>query len=117
MYFDASDPAKVTPILTTQGIFTFTTPDGGMLGTVSANIVEGRAIRTTVEGYAKPLFRMVGFGPILRGTGQFEGADGMMVMNGATSVTPPGASKVYVFRFFDPQGKINAAWGETTSGV
>jgi len=112
LYFDTVSTATVTPIQTTDGIFTFSKPDGETIGTISINLVEGRAIVTKMEGFQMPLFRMVGLGPVLRGTGQFEGAEGMMVMNGVVSAFPRAASNLYIFRFYDPEGKINAAWSD-----
>ncbi|HEV2987775.1 MAG TPA: hypothetical protein VG759_04995 [Candidatus Angelobacter sp.] len=113
LYFNFLDPANVIPIQTTNGVFTFFDEKGNTIGSVLSNMVEGRAMRTQVTGFPMPLFRFAGFGPILGGTGQFSGADGMMSMNSAVSVFPRTLSNLYVFRFYDPQGRLRAAWGDS----
>lgn len=117
LHFNPLDPAPVSPIQTTDGVFTFFDADGGTLGTVSANMIEGRALHTQVEGFAMPLFRFVGFGPVLGGTGKFQGADGMMSMNSAVSVFPRTLSNLYVFRFYDPEQRFRAAWADVAERV
>jgi hypothetical protein len=59
-----------------------------------------------------PLFRFVGFGPIIGGTGQFDDVEGMMTMNSFVSVFPRTLSNLYIFRFYDPQHKLRTAWGD-----
>lgn len=110
LYFNFLDPAEVIPIQTTEGIFTFWDDEGRTIGTVMSNMVEGRALRTQVPGFAMPLFRFVGFGPILGGTGWFAGADGMLTMNSAVSVFPRTLSNLYIFRFYDPARKLRSSW-------
>lgn len=110
LYFNFLDPAGVIPIQTTNGVFTFFDEQGGSIGTVLANMVEGRAMRTQMPGFPMPLFRFAGFGPVLGGSGQFTGADGMLSMNSAISVFPRTLSNLYVFRFYDPQGKLRSPW-------
>jgi len=56
-----------------------------------------------------PVFRFAGFGPILGGTGQFDGAEGMMTMNSAISVFPRTLSNLYTFRLYDPSGRFRDA--------
>jgi hypothetical protein len=112
--FNPLDPRPVSPIRTTNGVFTFFDCDRRVIGTVQSNMVEGRALRTELAGAPMPVFRFGGFGPILGGTGQFSGADGMMSMNSAVSVFPRTLSNLYVFRFYDPARKLHdalrAAW-------
>jgi hypothetical protein len=112
--FNPLDPRPVSPIRTTNGVFTFFDSDRRVIGTVQANMVEGRALRTALEGAPMPVFRFGGFGPILGGTGQFSGGDGMMSMNSAISVFPRTLSNLYIFRFYDPARKLHdtlrAAW-------
>jgi len=110
LYFNFLDPAEVIPIQTTDGVFTFFDDKGRTIGTVLSNMVEGRALRTQVLGFPMPLFRFVGFGPILGGTGQFAGADGMLSMNSAISVFPRTLSNLYVLRFYDPERKLRSSW-------
>lgn len=108
LYFDFLDPRPVFPIQTTDGVFTFHDRDGRELGTVRANMVEGRAMRSELAGAPMPVFRFGGFGPLLGGTGEFAGAAGMMSMNSAVSVFPRTLSNLYVLRIEDPQGRLRA---------
>jgi hypothetical protein len=108
LHFNPLSPTAVSPIQTTKGVFTFFGRGGRPIGTVSANMVEGRAMKTELKGAPMPVFRFAGFGPILGGTGFFDGADGMMSMNSVVSVFPRTLSNLYIFRFYDPTGKYRA---------
>lgn len=109
LHFNPLAPTPVSPIQTTDGVFTFFDREGCSIGTVKSNMVEGRAMRTELEGAPMPVFRFAGFGPILGGTGYFDGADGMMSMNSVISVFPRTLSNLYILRFYDPTGKFRAA--------
>ncbi len=109
LHFNPLATTPVSPIYTTNGVFTFLDRQGRSLGTVSSNMVEGRAMKTELEGAPMPVFRFAGFGPVLGGTGYFSGADGMMSMNSAISVFPRTLSNLYIFRFYDPTGKFRQA--------
>jgi hypothetical protein len=109
LHFNPLAPTTVCPIQTTNGVFTFHDRNGNSLGTIRCNMVEGRAMRTPLEGAPMPVFRFAGFGPILGGTGFFDRADGMMSMNSAISVFPRTLSNLYIFRLYDPQGRFREA--------
>lgn len=109
--FNPLDPRDVSPIHTSNGVFTFFDRQGKLLGSVLSNMVEGRAMKTLLEGAPMPVFRFGGFGPVLGGTGFFESADGMMSMNSAISVFPRTLSNLYIFRFYDPDGKFRQTVG------
>jgi len=109
LHFNPLGPTAVSPIQTTGGVFTFFGKDRRTIGTVNANMVEGRAMKTELAGAPMPVFRFAGFGPILGGSGFFDGADGMLSMNSAVSVFPRTLSNLYIFRFYDPTGKYRAA--------
>lgn len=109
LHFNPLASTSVSPIQTTNGVFTFRDRKGNSLGTVLSNMVEGRAIRTPLEGAPMPVFRFGGFGPLLGGTGLFARADGMMSMNSAISVFPRTLSNLYIFRFYDPHGRFREA--------
>jgi hypothetical protein len=108
LHFQPLNPQPIQPIQTTEGVFTFFDLDGRQLGTVQANMVEGRAFRTDLPGAPMPVFRFGGFGPILGGTGEFADAAGMMSMNSAVSVFPRTLSNLYILRLEDPTGKLRA---------
>ncbi|HYG78793.1 MAG TPA: hypothetical protein VD861_00315, partial [Pyrinomonadaceae bacterium] len=109
LHFNPLAPTSVSPIQTTGGVFTFHDLSGRPLGRVFSNMVEGRAMRTELAGAPMPVYRFAGFGPVLGGTGQFDGADGMMSMNSAISVFPRTLSNLYIFRFYDPRGRFREA--------
>jgi hypothetical protein len=109
LHFNPLDPRPVCPIQTTDGVFTFLDRNNQVIGTVTSNMIEGRAFRTELTGAPMPVFRFGGFGPILGGTGQFENAIGMMSMNSIISVFPRTLSNLYVLRLQDPYGKLKAA--------
>lgn len=98
----------INPIQTTQGVFTFQDPDGRRIGTIAADMVEGRSFRTYVEGVSLPCFRFGGFGPIQGGSGMFANATGMMTMNALISVFPRTLSNLYILRIDDPDGRLRA---------
>jgi len=107
--FNPQDPNRVTPYRTTDGIFTFFDRRENTIGTLDANVVEGRAFRTELAGAPMPVFRFGGFGPFIGGTGPFTGALGMLSMNAVTSVFPRTLSNLYVMRVSDPDGKFRVA--------
>jgi hypothetical protein len=106
LYCSFENELTVTPAQTTGGVFSFSDLQGRSLGSVFANMVEGRAFRTALPGAPHPVFRMGGFGPLIQGTGAFAGAAGMMTVNGVISAFPPALSNLYVLRFEDPDGRL-----------
>lgn len=97
------------PYQTCCGEFRFFDQKGETFATITSNIVEGRAFATPLAGAPLPVYRMVGFGPLLQSTGSFAGVTGMLSMNGVVSVFPRTLSNLYIFRFNDPDGKFRAA--------
>ena len=87
------------PVWTQHGEFSFEA-GGRRFGTVRADLVEGRGFNSQTGSY-----RVGGFGPVLGGTGQFEGADGLLSMNAMLSLDPLTFSNLYVFRFRDKAGR------------
>jgi hypothetical protein len=115
LHFNPMDPRPVRPISTSNGVFRFIGASREEIGTLRSNMTEGQAFATPVAGAPLPLFRFCGFGPILGGTGAFDGAAGMLSLNGAVSVFPRTLSNLYVLRIFDPSGDFRIAsrkaWG------
>lgn len=108
--FNPQTPSVVSPISTRKGEFCFHDGKGNWIGTIRADMVEGRAFKTYVKDLAFPIFRFAGFGPILGGSGQFENVDGMMSMNAAISVFPRTLSNLYIFRIYDPGRRFRKAY-------
>jgi len=106
----ASD-GPMTHFTTTDGVFTFTDPSGRGIATLRANIVEGKMFRDSVAG--QPVERLAGFGPLLGGTGVFDGAIGMMTVNAGVDV-----SSLYIIRVSDPDGRYRGVFddGRTATG-
>jgi len=115
LYFNPMNPNPIQPIQTTDGVFTFFDRQRNVIGTINSNMIEGRAMRTELAGAPMPVFRFGGFGPILGGTGEFSGADGMMTMNSAISVFPRTLSNLYIFRLPDPTGRFRATMQKHSS--
>jgi len=108
--FNPQDPNRVTPYATTDGVFAFFDRSGKTVGTLNANVVEGRALRTELAGAPMPVFRFCGFGPLISGTGPFTGTTGLLSMNAVISLFPRTLSNLYVIRISDPGGKFRAAF-------
>lgn len=106
--FNPLDPRPVAPIQTRDGVFTFHDQAGRSLGTLAADMIEGRSFRTRLEGMLLPVFRFGGFGPIRGGTGDFAGARGIMTMNSVISVQPRTLANSYILRLDDPDGRYRA---------
>jgi hypothetical protein len=107
--FDSRDPQVPTPFQTTDAVFTFFDGEERTIGTLSANIAEGRGFFTELAGVPPPVVRVVGFGPFLNGSGQFSGIQGMLSINGIISISARTPSIVYVLRISDPDGRFRSA--------
>ena len=105
-YTDPAKPADVSPLQDINSVFTFFDPQGKVIGTLDANMVEGRAFKTELSEAPSPIFRLTGFGPFTSGTGQFADASGMMSINGVLSLFPHAVSRLYVLRIEDSDGKF-----------
>lgn len=105
--FDPTDPRPESPIRTRDGVFMFVDARGREIGSLQADVVEGKAVRDGLDG--RPVFRLAGFGPLREGTGAFAGAVGMMSLNGVASVFPRTLSNLYMLRISDPDGRFRAA--------
>ncbi len=108
LVFDPTDPQDVIPLYSAHSQFTFFAGGGETVGTLQADLFEGRAFRTTLPQLARPFFRIVGFGPFGEGTGQFAGAVGMVSVNGALSLEPPAMTAMYLLRISDPLSRFRS---------
>jgi hypothetical protein len=113
--FDSAAEGPALPVSSTDGVMTFTGRDGKPIGTLRINMYEGDAFTASLPGTQAQLYRFGAFGPILGATGAFEGAIGMMTVNGTFCAKPRAASTLYIIRMYDPQGAIRTsmkeAWG------
>jgi len=86
--------------------YKFTDRKGHSIGSLFIDEGEGRTFNLEVVGApGQPAIRFGGFGPILRGTGELEGAEGLMTDNSVVSFTPHVSASVYVIRMKDPEGR------------
>jgi len=108
LHFNPLDRRSVIPIQTTDGIFRFSDEAGRTIGTISSDMVEGRAFPTLLSEAPMPVFRFGGFGPIKSGTGVFADSTGMMSMNSIVSVFPRTLSNLYIFRLDNHTGRFLA---------
>ncbi len=108
--FNPLSISPVSPISTDHGVFEFTHPTGGALGTLHADMREGRSMRTALPGEILPAFRFGGFGAITGGSGYFAGASGIMTMNSVVSVQPRTLSNLYLLGLDDPEGRYRDRW-------
>lgn len=108
LYFDPlrARPGSPVPFGTRGGLFTVHDQGGTPIGSLRADVVEGRGFPTPLPGAPMPVFRFGGFGPVRGGEGLFAGVDGMMTLNAAISVFPRTLSNLYVFRLSDPSGRL-----------
>jgi hypothetical protein len=99
-----------TPFTTANTTITFRNSDGEVVGTIDPNIEVGQGYLMPLPGFSVPVpsFRIVGFGPIDGGTGQFAGAKGMLAVNSIISVAPAALYNLYVLRFDDPDHRLRA---------
>jgi hypothetical protein len=108
--FDPETPGTAlspVPWGTRDTTITFLNSQGETTGSLEANIREGRGFVTLMAGAPMPVFRLLGFGPFVKGTGQLADVVGMFAVNAFISVLPGAFSNLYVFRFIDPDKKLS----------
>ena len=119
--FDLFDPGApgtaLSPIpFASYNTFTFQDRDGGEIGSIVADGGEGRTFNLTLDGApGQRALRFGGVGPLVRGTGAFEGIRGLMTDNSAVGVAPHALATTYVLRVADPDGRYREAF-ERASG-
>lgn len=91
-------------------LYTFYDPEGANVGTLTANVVEGRSIQVRYPGApAAPGLRFGYFALIVGGTGCFEGVEGLLYGTAGSVFAPPPAPHVianlYVARLHDSSGR------------
>ena len=89
--------------------FTFFDATGDVLGTIETDHGEGRTFRLALDGAPRQAaLRFGAVQPILRGTGWFEGVEGLLADNSAVGIAPHAIATLYVLRIHDPKGKFRA---------
>ncbi|HEY6253579.1 MAG TPA: hypothetical protein VI685_26775 [Candidatus Angelobacter sp.] len=90
--------------------YAFTDQQGRDVGVVEADGGEGRTFNLTLVGApGQKALRFGGVGPIVKGSGLFEGMQGLMADNSVVGVAPHALSTLYVLRVNDPDGKYRHA--------
>ena len=103
LIFDPNDPNDTIPCYSVNSVFHFFAGDTP-IGTLEVDLAEARMFRSTSPELKNPYFRITGFGPYGKGTGQFKDVQGMMSLNGAISLEPYAYSAMYMLRILDPLG-------------
>lgn len=86
-------------------IYTFMNRNGEAVGTITARVETGKAFDLQFpKAPGQPGMRFGGCGPILKGTGVFDGVQGTLTMNSAIGVAPHALSLLHVLRIIDPDG-------------
>lgn len=111
LVFDPQAPTDVTPLFSRDDLYTFYDNEGKTIGTLRADLIEGRAFRTQLNGTSHPVFRIGGGGPFLEGSGQFIGVQGLATVNGVISLSPGTLSSLYMLRIIDMDGRFRAGLG------
>src|SRR2546423_2002843 len=84
---------------TTQELYTFFDQNGCTLGTIRTGVVEGDSFNLVFPSASgQPGLRFAGHGPILGGTGAFEGASGMLTVNSFIGISPHVLWLLHVLR-------------------
>jgi hypothetical protein len=94
-------------------LYSFYDSGGNTVGTLTANVLEGRRFDVRFSrAPQEPGLRFGFFGPIIFGTGCFKGAQGVLYgASGSVFKFPPEShviSNWYVLRLLDPDGKFRA---------
>jgi hypothetical protein len=79
---------------------------GRSIGGFSADSSEGRVFNIKVAGQAG--IRFGGVGPVLNGTGPFQGMKGLMTDNSVVIFQPHVSASLYVLRLHDPGGRFRS---------
>jgi len=91
--------------------YSFRDNTGKTIGSVTTNVLEGRRFDMKLPGASSPpALRFGFFGPIVCGTGCFQGVEGIFYgATGSVLMPPPGIHVIthfYAARIHDPQGKF-----------
>ena len=79
---------------------------GRSIGGFTADSSEGRVFNIKVAGQAG--IRFGGVGPVLNGTGPFQGMQGLLTDNSVVIFQPHVSASLYVLRLHDPEGRFRS---------
>jgi formylglycine-generating enzyme required for sulfatase activity len=98
--------AAAPNFFTTRNVYTFCEPSGAEVGSLTADILVGKSFDLTFPSAPhQPGMRYGGFGPIVGGTGNFQGAKGLVSVNSAIGIAPHALSMLNLLRIVDTQGQ------------
>lgn len=107
VFFDLGAPpgtAEAPVPFTTDELYTFNTPTGETVGTISCGVVEGISFGLKFpQAPRQPGVRFAGFGPITGGTGVFAGAQGVLTVNSLIGISPHTLSLMHCLHLADPE--------------
>jgi hypothetical protein len=94
--------------------YSFFDDEGRAVGAITTNVLEGRRFDMSLRrAPGEPGYRFGFFGPIVFGSGCFQGVEGMFYgATGSILYPPPGTHVIthfYVARLHDPEGRFRAA--------
>jgi hypothetical protein len=90
---------------TTKELYTFVGDDGRSCGTITAEVTDGVSFGLQFAAAPRQAgVRFAGFGPITGGTGQFDGAQGVLTVNSVIGIAPHTLSLLHVLHVVDRQG-------------
>lgn len=108
-WFDPFSGKPPFPFQTTDGVFTFYDRDGETLGTIHANMTEGRALPTEIPGTSQPVYRVGGIAPATSGTGCFEDVVGLFTVSSFISLVPNVLSGIFILQLSDAGHRLRKA--------
>ena len=101
--------ATAPNFFTTQNVYTFYSSNGKSIGSITAEVVLGRSFGLQLPAAPEqPGMRYGGVGPIVDGTGQFSGAQGLLSVNSAIGVMPHALSMLNMLRLIDPDNRFRS---------
>ena len=99
--------ATTPNFFTTHNVYTFFDGKGQIVGTITAEVAQGKSFDLKFPAAPKQAgMRYGGFGPIVESTGQFSGVQGLVSVNSAIGVAPHALSMLNMLRIIDPDGKF-----------
>jgi hypothetical protein len=96
----------------TDNDYNFFDREGRSIGTVKGIVSEGGGWVFDLKfpsAPGQPAIRFGGVGPILSGTGQFNGVQGLLSVNSAVGRGPHALSLLQMMQVIDPDGRFRAA--------